>query len=99
MAPLCRTAPARLDFLCATLQLSQGTWRRRRSFWKTIGDAASLADCDTPHHLPSGDCACKLAAFAERIFLRKHYSDVLPPELDAGRFPQRPLILGDKWDF
>jgi len=32
-------------------------------------------------------------------FLRKDYSDMLPPEQDASRFPQRPLILGDKWDF
>jgi hypothetical protein len=30
---------------------------------------------------------------------RKDYDDMLPPEQDATRFPQRPLILGDKWDF
>jgi hypothetical protein len=28
-----------------------------------------------------------------------HRSTQAPVEFDAAKFPQRPLILGDKWDF
>jgi hypothetical protein len=30
---------------------------------------------------------------------RRDYSEMMPQDEDATKFPQRPLILGDKWDF
>jgi hypothetical protein len=34
----------------------------------------------------------------ETLF-RPDYDEMFEREHDAGKFPQRPLILGDKWDF
>ena len=41
----------------------------------------------------------RLRRLPSEWLFRKDYSDMLPPGQDASRFPQRPLILGDKWDF
>ena len=43
----------------------------------------------------------KLRHAESDLLLRHDYSKMLSSgsELDAGKFPQRPLILGDKWDF
>jgi hypothetical protein len=48
----------------------------------------------------------KLRRLQSELLYRHDYSDLLPPEQDASpseqdvkRFPQRPLVLGDKWDF
>ena len=41
----------------------------------------------------------KLRRLQSEMLFRKDYSDMLPPEQDATKFPQRPLVLGDKWDF
>jgi len=43
----------------------------------------------------------KLRRAESDLLLRRDYSEMLSPgsELDAGKFPQRPLVLGDKWDF
>jgi len=42
----------------------------------------------------------KLRRLPSEWLLRKDYTDMLPPEpQDVTKFPQRPLILGDKWDF
>lgn len=30
---------------------------------------------------------------------RPDYGDLMPPEQDLTKLPQRPLVLGDKWDF
>ncbi|MBV8924127.1 MAG: hypothetical protein JOZ74_02030 [Bradyrhizobium sp.] len=35
---------------------------------------------------------------AEWLF-RRHPGDMMPLEDDATRFPQQPLVLGEKWDF
>jgi hypothetical protein len=41
----------------------------------------------------------RLDRLRNEFLFQKDYSDMLPPEQDATKFPQRPLILGDKWDF
>lgn len=41
----------------------------------------------------------KLRRLQSEMLFRRDYSEMLPPEQDATKFPQRPLILGDKWDF
>jgi hypothetical protein len=41
----------------------------------------------------------KLRRLHGELLFRRDYSEMLPLEEDATRFPQRPLILGDKWDF
>jgi hypothetical protein len=41
----------------------------------------------------------KLRRLRSELLFRRDYSDMLPAEPDAAKFPQRPLILGDKWDF
>ncbi len=41
----------------------------------------------------------KLRRLQSELLFHRDYDDLLPPEQDAGKFPQRPLILGDKWDF
>ncbi len=41
----------------------------------------------------------RLRRLRSEFLFRQDYSDLLPPEQDASKFPQRPLILGDKWDF
>ena len=43
----------------------------------------------------------KLRHAESDLLFRHDYSEMLSskPELDARKFPQRPLVLGDKWDF
>lgn len=43
----------------------------------------------------------KLRHAESDLLLRPDYNEMLSSgsEPDAGKFPQRPLILGDKWDF
>ena len=41
----------------------------------------------------------KLRRLRSELMFRQDYSELFPPEQDATKFPQRPLVLGDKWDF
>jgi hypothetical protein len=41
----------------------------------------------------------KVRRLQSELLFRKDYSDLFAPEQDAAKFPQQPLILGDKWDF
>jgi hypothetical protein len=41
----------------------------------------------------------KLRRLQHELMFRHDYGDMFPPEQDASKFPQRPLVLGDKWDF
>lgn len=41
----------------------------------------------------------KLRHLQSELMFRQDYSDMLPPERDLTKYPQRPLVLGDKWDF
>lgn len=49
--------------------------------------------------LHRGIVRAKLRRLHTELLFRRDYSEMLPPEKDATKFPQRPLILGDKWDF
>ncbi len=41
----------------------------------------------------------KLRRLRTEMLFRPDYDEMLSSERDASKFPQRPLILGDKWDF
>lgn len=41
----------------------------------------------------------KLRRLHSELLFRRDYGEMLALEDDAATFPQRPLILGDKWDF
>ena len=41
----------------------------------------------------------RLRRLNSELLFRRDYSEMLPLEEDGTKFPQRPLILGDKWDF
>jgi hypothetical protein len=41
----------------------------------------------------------KVRRLQSEMLFRRDYSDLSAPEQDATKFPQQPLILGDKWDF
>lgn len=41
----------------------------------------------------------KLRRLQHELMFRHDYGDMFPPEQDASKLPQRPLVLGDKWDF
>lgn len=41
----------------------------------------------------------KLRRLQSELMYQQDYSEMLPPEQDASKYPQRPLLLGDKWDF
>jgi hypothetical protein len=41
----------------------------------------------------------KLRRLQSEMLFRRDYDEMFSPEKDASKFPQRPLILGDKWDF
>jgi hypothetical protein len=41
----------------------------------------------------------KLRRLQSEMMFRQDYGDLFPPEQDVAKFPQRPLVLGDKWDF
>jgi hypothetical protein len=43
--------------------------------------------------------AAKLERIESELVLRRGYRDDQPLQHDAARYPQRPLILSDKWDF
>jgi hypothetical protein len=43
--------------------------------------------------------SAKLRHLQGELMFRHDYDEILPPEQDIKKFPQRPLILGDKWDF
>ncbi len=43
--------------------------------------------------------SAKLRRLNRELMFRHDYDELLPPEHDINKFPQRPLILGDKWDF
>jgi hypothetical protein len=33
------------------------------------------------------------------LMFHRDYSEMFPLDQDATKFPQRPMVLGDKWDF
>jgi hypothetical protein len=41
----------------------------------------------------------RLRRISRELLFRRDYDDMLPLEQDATKFPRRPLVLGDKWDF
>ncbi|MGA7806567.1 hypothetical protein [Bradyrhizobium sp.] len=41
----------------------------------------------------------RLRRFEEEFMLRARYGEEQSSDHDASNFPQRPLVLGDKWDF
>jgi hypothetical protein len=41
----------------------------------------------------------KLQRLRNELLFRRDYSEMLPLEDEMTKFPQRPLVLGDKWDF
>jgi hypothetical protein len=43
--------------------------------------------------------SAKLRRLQRELMFRHDYDELLPPEQDVSKVPQRPLILGDKWDF
>ncbi len=83
----------------ALLHLHHGNLRgftRKRRFsisrvLKRIGAAFGM--------LHRGIVSAKLQRGRSGFLVRKDYEDMLPPERDVTKCPQRPLILGDKWDF
>jgi hypothetical protein len=46
-----------------------------------------------------GIVSAKLRRLRTEMLFRPDYDEMFPPERDASKYPQRPLILGDKWDF
>jgi len=42
--------------------------------------------------------SAKLRRLRSELIFRQDYSELFPPEQDVAKFPQRPLVLGDKWD-
>ncbi|MBV9462202.1 MAG: hypothetical protein JO141_32450 [Bradyrhizobium sp.] len=49
--------------------------------------------------LHRGIVRAKLRRLHSELLFRRDYNEMLPLEENATKFPQRPLILGDKWDF
>jgi hypothetical protein len=43
--------------------------------------------------------SAKLRCAHRQLRCRHDYDELLESEHDLRRLPQRPLILGDKWDF
>ena len=43
--------------------------------------------------------AAKLERLENELVVRRGYSDDSLVRHEASRYPQRPLVLGDKWDF
>lgn len=60
-------------------------------FFRRIGIAFRL--------LHRGIVRAKLRRLHSELLFHRDYSEMLPLDEDAMKFPQRPLILGDKWDF
>jgi hypothetical protein len=49
--------------------------------------------------LHRGIVRAKLRRLHSELLFRPDYNEIFPPEKDATKWPQRPMILGDKWDF
>jgi hypothetical protein len=49
--------------------------------------------------LHRGIVRAKLRRLRSELLFRRDYSEMLPLDDDMTKFPQRPLVLGDKWDF
>ena len=58
---------------------------------KRIGDIFGM--------LHRGIVSAKLQRAQNEYLFRRDYDEMLPPEQDVTKFAQRPMILGDKWDF
>ena len=43
--------------------------------------------------------SAKLRRMHSGLLYRHDYSEMLPTEQDIKKLPQRPMILGEKWDF
>ena len=43
--------------------------------------------------------SAKFRRLQRELMFRHDYDELFPPDHDAARFPRRPLVLGDKWDF
>jgi hypothetical protein len=41
----------------------------------------------------------KLRRLRNELMLQRGLDSYYAPEQDASKYPRRPLILGDKWDF
>jgi hypothetical protein len=41
----------------------------------------------------------KLRSLKNELMFRRDYDEMFATERDVVKYPQRPLILGDKWDF
>jgi len=41
----------------------------------------------------------KLRGACSELLFRHDYDELMESERELKRFPQRPMILGDKWDF
>jgi hypothetical protein len=48
------------------------------------------------HHAIVG---AKLRRLERELMFRHDYSELLPPDQEVAKFPQHPLVLGDKRDF
>jgi hypothetical protein len=46
-----------------------------------------------------GIVGAKLRRVRTEMLFRPDYDEMFEREHDASKFPQRPLIVGDKWDF
>jgi hypothetical protein len=49
--------------------------------------------------LHRGIVSAKLRRVGTEMLFRPDYDETFEREHDASKFPHRPLILGDKWDF
>ena len=49
--------------------------------------------------LHRGIVSAKPSGVRTEMLFRPDYDEMFEREHDAGKFPQRPLILADKWDF
>lgn len=43
--------------------------------------------------------SAKLRRLQDEMLFQRDYSEMLAPEREVRKLPQRPLVLGDKWDF
>jgi hypothetical protein len=43
--------------------------------------------------------SAKLRGRQNELMFRRDYDEMFAPKQDVVKYPQRPLILGDKWDF
>lgn len=59
-------------------------WRRLGAFFKLIHVSIVKA---------------RLQRLRHELILQRSLDSYYAPEQDASKYPRRPLILGDKWDF